>query len=283
MPKSVTPAGVDGIFGQETQSVVRQFQSRNGLRVDGMVGQHTLDKLDELLLKLPPGPPVPPPLPPTPTPTHEQTIRDAFQRSREAIGFVLPQLRFLEMDINRADQLEDLAKVIAIQTLGRVHARNIAVLSKRLFVEDPLSTEFRAALRKVIELTEQNSRETSTIIDGGSTGRCDRNAANNKGRVPFAASTRNDPDPRVSVCDPFFPRLDDTPAERAARADLQRDVLTHEFFHLVGLADVEGTDTTAKALNNANTLAQIVAWIKDRNRQVNSDGHEPAIPPLPSP
>ena len=53
-------------------------------------------------------------------------------------------------------------------------------------------------------------------------------------------------------------------------------MITHEFFHLVGLEDIEGVDTTQKALDNANTLAQIVAWTVDRHRQKNSDGNEAA-------
>jgi peptidoglycan hydrolase-like protein with peptidoglycan-binding domain len=47
--------GLDGIFGGETQRVVRTFQARNGLSPDGMVGHQTLDKLDYLLRRLPPG------------------------------------------------------------------------------------------------------------------------------------------------------------------------------------------------------------------------------------
>jgi hypothetical protein len=74
------------------------------------------------------------------------------------------------------------------------------------------------------------------------------------------------------LCTPFF---------ASKNPDLQRDVITHEFFHLVGLADVTGVTNTEKALNNANTLAQIVAWTVDRIRQRNSDGGEAAIPPLP--
>lgn len=241
---------------------------------DDIVGIMTISRLDDEIKAIEdregPTPPAPPP-----APTRLQIAADALARSRTAVAFALGQLRRLETDINLIDSLDGNAKVIAIQNLGRNHARNIAVVSKRLLVGDPLSASFRSALRKAIELTEQNARETSSLKDEGSVGRCDKTLKQNGGRVPLASTTRTDPDPRVSVCDSFF--------VTTTKADLQRDVMTHEFYHLVGVADTSGVDTTAKALNNANTLAQIVAWINDRTRRVNSDGQEEAIPPLPSP
>ena len=40
----------DGIFGSETARSVRQFQSANGLGVDGSVGRDTLTRLNERIL-----------------------------------------------------------------------------------------------------------------------------------------------------------------------------------------------------------------------------------------
>lgn len=51
----------DGIFGRETEARVREFQSGHDLFPDGIVGQFTLAKLDELL------PTAGPKLPPLPT------------------------------------------------------------------------------------------------------------------------------------------------------------------------------------------------------------------------
>ena len=35
---------------------------------------------------------------------------------------------------------------------------------------------------------------------------------------------------------------------------MQRDVVTHEFFHLLGSADVKNINSTADALNDASTV-----------------------------
>ncbi len=49
MPRSTKPSGLfDGVFGQEMDAVVRQFQSKNQLKADGIVGRNTLGKLDEI-------------------------------------------------------------------------------------------------------------------------------------------------------------------------------------------------------------------------------------------
>src|SRR5262245_33979943 len=38
----------DGIFGAETEQVVRSFQQQNGLSADGIVGRETMRKLEQL-------------------------------------------------------------------------------------------------------------------------------------------------------------------------------------------------------------------------------------------
>ena len=276
MPKSVSTGGADGIFGDETLATVRQFQADNGLRVDGMIGEHTLDALDAALNRLPAPPPAPP-LPP-PAPDHDAVIQTALRRSRAAVHMALARLMALQGSIEGVDKLNGPQKIAAIVAMTRAFPREIAVVSKRLLVsQDALTGEFRDALDKAISLIRLNQAVSSNIKDDGVTGRCDPKNFQPPG-TPFGATNADQPDPRVSVCQPFF----DTSLAFTAQ-DLQRDVITHEFFHLVGLDDVTGVDTTEKALRNANTLAQIVAWIVDRHRQKNSDGNEAAIPPLPSP
>jgi hypothetical protein len=59
---------------------------------------------------------------------------------------------------------------------------------------------------------------------------------------------------------------------------MQRDVITHEFFHLLGLADVKNINSTADALNDANTVAQVVAYMHDRRRtRDSSDLAQPSV------
>jgi peptidoglycan hydrolase-like protein with peptidoglycan-binding domain len=40
----------DGIFGAETEQVVKQFQTGNGLTADGVVGRLTLERLEAALI-----------------------------------------------------------------------------------------------------------------------------------------------------------------------------------------------------------------------------------------
>jgi peptidoglycan hydrolase-like protein with peptidoglycan-binding domain len=41
----------DGIFGPQTEAVIREFQRRAGLKVTGIAGPETLSKLDELTVQ----------------------------------------------------------------------------------------------------------------------------------------------------------------------------------------------------------------------------------------
>jgi len=49
MPKSTTKCFVpDGIYGPETEAIVRDFQASNYLKQDGVAGRNTLAQLDTL-------------------------------------------------------------------------------------------------------------------------------------------------------------------------------------------------------------------------------------------
>src|SRR6185295_13973508 len=88
-------------------------------------------------------------------------------------------------------------------------------------------------------------------------------------RPAFAWTTPNRKPPDTDVCESWF----------RSSEDLRRDVVTHEYFHTVGLADIS-VNNTSEAFRNANTMAQVVAFINDRSRQIQSDGKEPANPRL---
>lgn len=250
-------------YGPSTAAAVLAFKKKRSIinrsyqsQADNIVGKMTIQKMDDELFGG--------------TGSHAAMIDEAFNQSRQSLRGVQRILQKLERDIVEVNRQEEPQKSVALAALLQAHARDILVLSKRLLVSaDPLSREFRDALQKVQDLIRRNLAEPKTIVDHGSTGRCDPAI---HGGIPFAATQRTDPNPRVSVCTPFF----------SSSRDLQRDVITHEYFHLLGLAD-RHVVTTNDALTNANTIAQVVAFLHDRFRQRNSDGNEPSIPPLPSP
>lgn len=247
-----------GTYGPTTTLAVRAFKtSRNILnfqgQIDDVVGKKTIRALDDELV----GGPAP----------RTEVVNRAFADSRASLAAVQTRLSRLQQALDNAAGLPEPDRTLAMVPILTTHARDIQVLSRRLVLvsADPLSQQFRDSLAKVLALIGDNLSRPQSIRDDGTTGRC-------ASGPPFAATTASDPDPKVSVCDPFF----------TATRDLQRDVLTHEYFHVLGLGDHSVTNT-AEALSNANTIAQIVALVHDRFRQANSDGNEPAIPPFVSP
>jgi peptidoglycan hydrolase-like protein with peptidoglycan-binding domain len=262
----------DGKYGQETFQAVLRFQQREFPRQsnewDGRVGKNTLEKMDALLPRRGAAPtPTPPPI------DKPRVIADALARSRASLRVVLTRMQAFESAINAADRLDGNSKIIAIQALVRGFSRDMAIVTDKLRTSsDPLSREFRAALASARSLVQNNLNATSGVIDEGNLGRCAPTNFSPPG-VPFAATTRSAPDPRVSVCTPFFAQND----------EMKRDVITHEFFHLLGLADMSSINSTADALNDANTVAQVVACMHDRARTRDSSGLSQPSVVYPSP
>jgi hypothetical protein len=223
--------------------------------VDIPLRGNTFEKMNVIV----PATPVEPIIPPTPT--HDNLMRQAFEASRLSLRWVQGRLGLLEQAIRDADRLHGKAQVIPLAALRMNFSRDIAVLSDKLRTSpDPLSSEFRYALQKALQLIRRNLYEEGSIIEEGTTGRCDPKSWG--GAMPFAAATPWDPEPRVSVCAAWFPMNE----------DLHRDVITHEFFHLVGLIDKPVIANTSDALDDANTMAQVVAYIHDRRRWEDSSG-----------
>lgn len=223
--------------------------------VDPICGQMTIKALDADLRG-------------TPLPDREAVADRAHEASRAALRVALTHLRSLRTDIGLLPASSDPAFGQAMVNLLFKHKRNIAVLSRRLLLTpDPSSQAFKDALAKVILLCERNLAQPKTIKVAGTTGFC---AGHPHDHARTSASV---PDPKTHLCEIFF--TNDS-------LDLQRDVITHEYFHIQGLGD-NAVANTAQAFTNANTIAQIVALLADRFRQKNSDGAEPAVPPLPAP
>ena len=212
---------------------------------------------------------------PSQRPATRSKIADlAFDDSRAALRTALAHLRSLRDNVSALPSTSDPAFNGPMANLMLQHKRDIAVLARRLMIvpPDPSGTSFRNALDMVILLCERNLALGKTILAAGTTGLCDPSHPRNAKGLPWAWTLSNQPDPRTHLCNPFF-------GPKTSR-DLRRDVVTHEYFHLLGLEDISVANTN-EALRNANTIAQIVAFLTDRARQRNSDGHEPAVPPFP--
>jgi len=205
-------------------------------------------------------------------PTGDDLIERALQASRLSLRWVEGRLNLLEHAINRADRLDGIVQKNALVALRMNFPRDIAVVSDKLRTSrDPLSSEFRNALESSLQLIRRNLYEKSLIIDEGTTGRCDPKLW--CGGTPFAVATPSGPEPRISVCRAWF----------AMNAELHRDVITHEFFHLTGLIDRPIITNTSDALTDANTMAQLVAYIHDRTRWEDSSGLAKPVVIYPAP
>jgi hypothetical protein len=234
--------------------------------VDIPIWKNSFAKMDAILPVTPAAPQVPS------TSTHDDLIMQALEASRLSLRWVQWRLALLEQTIKYADRLDAKAQIIVLASLRTNFSRDITVLSDKLRTSrDPLSSEFLYALQKALRLIRKNLYEKSSIIDEGTAGRCDPKLWGDA--MPFAATTPWDPEPRVSICAAWFPM----------NKDLHRDVITHEFFHLVGLTDKPIIANTSDALADANTMAQLVAYIHDRTRWEDSSGlsKPTAIYPVP--
>jgi hypothetical protein len=252
------------VYGPATADAVLHYKSIRRIinfavqqQADNIVGKRTIRTMDEELN--------------AGGRSNATVMSVADRNSRISLREVLSRLEGLQAEIDAADALQEPERTIEAVNISATHARDLEVLARRLLVSsEPLDTGLRDALRATIDLIARNLAQPITLVDGGISGRCTQPAAVDE--FIMAATEVDQADPRMSLCTPFFDQ----------GADLQRDVVTHEYFHLLRLVD-QAVNNTADALANANTIAQIVALLFDRDRQVNSDGNEPAIPPFPSP
>jgi len=254
-------------YGETTANAVLAYKRRKKIintsyqhEADNIVGQMTVAKMDEELF----GKPAP----------RTDVVDRAFNDSRSALRNALLRLRTLQNEINSAMAADETPRLQALIQIQISHNRDIEVVARRLLIShDVSSKQFRDALAKAIQLLERNLAQPKSLLAAGKTGLCDPTHPRNAAGLPHAWTVATQADPKTHLCEPFF---------TGDSRDLQRDVVTHEIFHVIGLGDNSVTNT-AQAFTNANTLAQIVAFINDRFRQANSDGGERASPPLPTP
>lgn len=252
-------------YGPTTAAAVLEYKRARGIinpayqsTPDNIVGQMTIKAMDAELIRG--------------EGTRDKVVDQAFQDSRDSLRRALFHIRDLRDDINK--QLRGpQPNPSGMLALLKEHARDIDVIRRRLVIisPDPTSKEFRDALDRLVALLERNLAQPKTLLAAARSGMCNPTLEFNKGGIPFALTQATRAPPKCHLCEPFF----------FSARDLQRDV-THEYFHLFGLEDIS-VRNTSEAFRNANTIAQIVAFIVDRFRQANSDGNEPAIPLFPSP
>ena len=262
-------------YGPSTAEAVLQYTSTHVPPIVNLAYQTTPDKIcgqmtiramdDDLVGK--------------PTPgaggNRQAILNQAFMESRASLRAALTHLKTLRADLQALPNSADPAFNAPMAALLIKHARNILVLSKRLKLPaDPTHRAFRDALDRMIVLVEKNLAMKKTLLAAGRTGLCDPTHPRNAAGLPHAWSLASQPDPKTHLCEPFF---------TGDSRDLRRDVVTHEYFHLVGVPGDHAVNNTNDAFTNANSVAQVVAFLSDRYRQANSDGNERANPPLPSP
>lgn len=209
--------------------------------------------------------PTPGPTPTPSAPTDADLIDTAWEASRSSLRFALTRLRLLQRQI--AFLVDSLGDQAAFDELWRNYRRDIAVIARLLYVPaNPMDEAFRDALAKSISLLDQNLALPKSLNAAHAGGKCV------DPRPAFAWTTPGRKPPDTDLCNSWF----------NANPELKRDVINHEYFHTIGLGDIS-VNTTAEGLGNANTMAQIVAFLHDRARQRYSDGQGQMVPPLPTP
>jgi hypothetical protein len=142
------------------------------------------------------------------------------------------------------------------QALLFLHQRTLDSLQRWLKISRS-DGDFIDNLQKARALMEKNLATTATIVHQPSTGPdCKKGG--------FAWSNVGDPSQGVRCCDAFF-LGPDAGGNKPIGSLCQMDVITHEFFHLIGLHEQSSTTratiTTAQALDCADNMAQLVAEI----------------------
>ena len=235
------PLVEDCIFGQHTFNAVVSFQEQvfpaQPEFHTGNIGEHTWAELD----KITGAPTMTPPITTAPPPTDQEVMDNAKLFSRSTIRTAIGSLSSLELSIQ-----------FGLMPFGveAIHERTINALNTWLKVK-PGDANFLSTIQIAKRKMGDNLAVTTRIVrQAQSHPDCSGN--------PFAVTNENRPDLNIRCCDDFFKKS----------PSCQSDVLTHEYFHLVGLshqAATRATITTDDALKDNDQMSQFISEIATGN------------------
>ena len=242
LPRSTKPSGeLDGSFGNETRDAVKAFQTtfaneglvdRNG-QPDGLVGRHTMGKLDELAGGSAPVPPQPQQPPGT---SAQNQVATANAARLAALNFASASMLALQQAV--AGGLDAAGIRTAFPTV-------VAAMDRWLKAK-PEDSDFATTVQTTLSLLNQNLGASSGIgFPPASDAICSVSPCLLSG---FGCTDSAG----VNVCQGFL----------TINLDCQRDVLLHEFNHFIGMhnerADRGSITKPADAFDNADSMAEFV-------------------------
>lgn len=175
------------------------------------------------------------PSPPAPAPSPQSVIADANTRRIGTLLFVL-------------SELSDVINTVQSGLDPNPYTFTAAAIQHWLFVA-PGDPAFLVTVQAAQQLFLNNLGLTPRLLYQSNGVQVDPfgNAC-----PPNFAYSRGGVDP-IFICDNFL----------ASGPGCQRDVMIHEHFHLLGLIDLPAVTTTAQAMGNPDSLAQLAAEIAD--------------------
>jgi hypothetical protein len=148
-------------YGPGTATAVLAYKTARGIinpafqaQPDNIVGKMTIRRMDDELAGG--------------AGSRGEMMTTAHTRSRQSLRVVRARLQDLQTQINQIDVMPEPDRGIALAGLLASNARDLLVISQRLHVSaDPLSAQFRDALRESLRLIQENLDQPLTIMDGG--------------------------------------------------------------------------------------------------------------------
>lgn len=254
LPVTFAKGSADGIYGQETTAAVWKFQKDQKFPPsgwDGIAGRDTLGRMDALLIAAGGGAGGGVALPYMPTagavPTvgakpgeRAEAMAKAVSSSKMVVPFALAKLVELEAHIT-------VNPMFSMKT--RAHFQPTLDALDRWLKVRPGDPNFAKNVTRARKLVGDNLAMVSSVGYQDATGPdCKKGG--------FAWATVGRPDLGVRCCDAFF----------SSGPNCRRDVITHEFFHLLGAnhgGASRATQSTEEAFDSADDLAQMVSELFD--------------------